>query len=83
MIEVIPREHPESESARIRDSVQLVAKFLYFVNLAISVLYCTILLIVEKRVEQKSLSFVLILLYGFLAVWVFLFDLIFVVSISL
>ena len=50
MIEVIPREHPEAHNVRIRDSVQVVVKFFYFIHLAISILYSAILLIVEKRI---------------------------------
>lgn len=79
MIEVVPREHPETGNARMRDSVQVVAKFLYFVNLAITVLYSSILLIVEHRIKANSMTFILIIIYGFLAVWVFIFDLFFVV----
>ena len=80
MIEVVPREHPEADNVKIRDSVQVVVKFFYFINLAVLLLYSSILLIVEKKIQKNSISFVLILVYGFMALWIFLFDLVFVVN---
>ena len=57
----------------------MVAKFFYYVNLLLTVLYTAILIIVEKRIKYSSFSFVLLVIYGFLAIWVIVFDMILVV----
>jgi hypothetical protein len=70
---------PESHSVRIRDSIQIVVRALFYFHLSISALYTIMLLILEPRARQSSLSFALTLVYGLMICWILLFNFTFVV----
>ena len=75
------QDSPEAHNIRVRDTLLVVIKGFYFIHLAISCLYSTILLIFDDRITAKfTFTVLLVCLYGFILVWLILFNFLCVVN---
>lgn len=85
-MELIPplQDNPESHNIRVRDTLLVVFSAIYYIHLVISCLYTSMLIILEDRILYKfTLSLLLIFFYGFMIVWLLLFNLTCVVKVYL
>lgn len=71
-----PQEHPEAHNVRVRDTLLCIAKACYFIHHFLICLYSLMLLILEPLLRERfTASLVLIIIYGFLVLWILLFNL--------
>ena len=78
------QDSPEAHNIRVRDTLLVVIKGFYFIHLTVSCLYSAILLIFDDRITNKfTFTLLLICLYGFILVWLIIFNFFCVVNILL
>lgn len=77
----LPQEHPEASDVRVRDTLLVLTRNLYFVHHIIILIYTIMLLVLEPvATAEFTLTLVLIVVYGFLAIELILFNFILIVT---
>ena len=56
-----------------------IAKIVYFAHLILNVIFATYILIAFPRVVSPTITFVMLMLYGYMLIWVLLLNCIFIV----
>jgi hypothetical protein len=72
-----------NEDAVDYQPLRTVAKVIYFVHLVLAALFATYLLISHPQVVSLSITFITVLIYGYMIVWVIVMNFILIVLIFL
>lgn len=80
MQEVVTRVEVEPNN-EVRNKVLTVAKYFYFAHLFLAAAFATFLLLTQSSLRSPpSFTLVLVILYGFVLIWLLLFNLFSVVT---